>query len=137
MLMLEKGRGARLQSGQSTWCTRCTIYFLVDVIVPDRYYFTATARSLPKSIYSGRSQTNIINHNKVRCFEYYVDNENNDLVVTTRAFQGTYDLFVSARTTPTGPADTSIDAHSSRDETRMLIVSAEDRISAGFRTGAY
>lgn len=70
------------------WCTRCTVYLILNIERGDRYYVTTTARAdndqvsdlLPSIVYANAFQQ--------ECYPYFILRANYDLVINLEGYQG-------------------------------------------------
>jgi hypothetical protein len=68
------------------WCTKCTVYLILNVERGDRYYITTTARTandqlsdlLPAAVYA--------NPFRQECYPYFILRANYDLLVNLEGF---------------------------------------------------
>jgi hypothetical protein len=70
----------------SKWCTKCTVYLILNVARGDRYYITTTARTsndqlsdlLPGAVYA--------NPFHQECYPYFILRANYDLIINLEGF---------------------------------------------------
>jgi hypothetical protein len=92
----------------SKWCTKCTVYFILNVERGDRYYITTTSRTgndqvselLPSPVYA--------NPFHQECYPYFILRANYDLKINLEGYQGQADFYVAPKVVPGGPTSDAI-----------------------------
>jgi hypothetical protein len=90
------------------WCTKCTVYLILNVERGDRYYITTTARTANDQLSDLLPGAVFANPFHQECYPYFILRANYDLIVDLEGFQGQADFYVSPKVIPTGPTSSAI-----------------------------
>ncbi len=138
--IMSNGVGFYFTENDNGWCTACKIYFFAEVLNGGRYYAKGVSTSRNPLITNVGSFDKMVNIRQQDCYQYYANNQNNDIIITAQQYQGDIELYVAGTfqpTNPAGPTGTGIILVSERGFKRSLILSALDRVRQNRATGVY
>jgi hypothetical protein len=70
--IISNGAGYYFTENDYAWCTRCFVYFYVEVKNPGRYYVTARATARNPVISGNKLAEKFVNLRQQDCFQYFV-----------------------------------------------------------------
>jgi hypothetical protein len=103
--LLSNGVGYYFTENDFGWCTRCFVYFYVEVQNPGRYYVTAKATARNPVIPTDKVSEKFVNARQQDCFQYYVNSDVSDVLLTATTYLGEAEIYFAGQKIPTGPYD--------------------------------
>lgn len=120
------------------WCTRCTIYVVVNMIEDRRVYITSAAGPIDVNLAASLPRRLLANEGKTECLSYSINEKNFNQVYHLNFFQGAADIFMARRTRPSSKNSAAVKLLSeSMYPQQAFIITYDDRVSWGSELGTY
>ena len=80
--LISEGAGYYFTANDYGWCTRCFIYFYVEITNGGRYYVTASATARNTIITTGNMAEKFVNIQQQDCYQYFVQSAVTDVLIS-------------------------------------------------------
>lgn len=98
--------GLKFGTKDYKWCTDCTVYIIMNLVIEDRYYITSVSRADNDVLTTTLPTTVMVNPFQQECYTYFVLKTLQDVRVNVEGFTGQADLYAAPWVIPNGPEST-------------------------------
>lgn len=102
---MDDGVAVKFSNKDINWCTKCYVYFVVNVYSNQRYYITAKSNFEEKEITKLTNVEVVINPFQQECYKYTVLRKKRDVAFWITEYSGHADAYLAAEEEATGPDD--------------------------------
>lgn len=125
------GKGIKFSENEENWCVNCPVYVILNVYEEDRYYVTSIGRVENDELSNTLPQDIFVNQFEQQCFLYFVERTKYDARFDIEGYSGHADVYLSAKTLPSGPDSTTVDIRAAHGANRAITLAAAARASFG------
>ena len=133
--VVDNGMGVKFTQKDIGWCTKCWIYFVVNVYKDERYYVTTQADYQTQEVTKLSSKEVIINPFQQECFKYIAMRKARDVVFWIQEYSGHADTYLAIIEEAKGPTDKLVLFRDIHGPNRQIVLERNIRDWFGAITG--
>jgi hypothetical protein len=137
--VVDNGVAIKFGSNDYSWCVKCYVYVILNIVEESRYYITSYGRHENDDLSTYISTEIMVNPFTQECFGYFVLRTKYDVRFDIDGYAGHAEVYISPRDTPDSALDDDkIMLRGGHGTQRALVIKSDERENFnGYSTGTY